>query len=77
MRVTMEWSVRVSGKEKVEALEEFASEVKRGLIDSEMIPADAWIDSASHDWNKLPSVILRWDTFSEMDAGIHEPDEAV
>jgi len=72
MQVKIEWSARVNGREVAEDLLEFADEMKRGLIDAEMIPADAWAESASHDFSRHPVVTFRWDTESATDAGEHE-----
>ena len=73
MQVHIEWTARVRASDKVDALEEFADEVKRGMSDSELIPPAAWVESAAFDFSRHAEVVIRYDTVHDMDAGSHEP----
>ena len=67
MNTKIEWTARVHASEPIDELSEFARDVKKGLIDSEMIPDTAWIESATFDWSRKAEVVLRWDSVNEME----------
>lgn len=73
MQVKMQWQVRVEATETIDALDEFSSETLRGLVNSEMVPENAWVESASYDWNRKAQVVIRWDTVNKQTADLHEP----
>ena len=71
MHTKIEWQARVNGTEPVDSLTDFADEVLRGLVASDLVPDGAWIETAAFDFTRKPYVVIRWDTQHEMDRNAH------